>query len=44
MKKIILAAVMFIATSATIQAQLLQIGVKAGVNFASQTGDFTCKV
>jgi opacity protein-like surface antigen len=39
MKKIILAAVLFIATSATIQAQLLQIGVKAGVNFASQTGD-----
>lgn len=39
MKKIILAAVMFIATSATIQAQLVQFGVKAGVNFASQTGD-----
>jgi opacity protein-like surface antigen len=39
MKKIFLAAVLFIATSATIQAQFLQIGVKAGVNFASQTGD-----
>ncbi|PTT04955.1 PorT family protein [Flavobacterium sp. HMWF030] len=39
MKRIILAAVMFIATSATIQAQLVQFGVKAGVNFASQTGD-----
>ena len=39
MKKIFLAAVLFIATSATIQAQLLQIGVKGGVNFASQTGD-----
>lgn len=39
MKKIFLAAVLFVATSATIQAQLLQIGVKAGVNFASQTGD-----
>lgn len=39
MKKIILAAVLFMATSATIQAQLLKIGVKAGVNFASQTGD-----
>ena len=39
MKKIFLAAVLFLATSATIQAQLLQIGVKAGVNFASQTGD-----
>lgn len=39
MKKILLAAVLFMATSATIQAQLLQIGVKGGVNFASQTGD-----
>lgn len=39
MKKIILAAVLFIATSAAVQAQFLQIGVKAGVNFASQTGD-----
>jgi hypothetical protein len=39
MKKIFLAAVLFIATSATIQAQFLQVGVKAGVNFASQTGD-----
>jgi len=39
MKKILLAAVLFIATSATIQAQLLQLGVKGGVNFASQTGD-----
>lgn len=39
MKKIILAAVLFLATSATIQAQLLKIGVKAGVNFANQTGD-----
>ncbi len=39
MKKIFLAAVLFIATSATIQAQLLQLGVKGGVNFASQTGD-----
>ena len=39
MKKIFLAAVLFMATSATIQAQLLQIGIKGGVNFASQTGD-----
>ncbi|MBE8728010.1 porin family protein [Flavobacterium hungaricum] len=39
MKKIILAAVLFIATSAAVQAQFLQVGVKAGVNFASQTGD-----
>ncbi|PAM94075.1 hypothetical protein B4N84_13410 [Flavobacterium sp. IR1] len=39
MKKILLAAVLFMATSATIQAQLLKFGVKAGVNFANQTGD-----
>lgn len=39
MKKLILAAMMFIATSAAVQAQLLRLGVKAGVNFASQTGD-----
>jgi hypothetical protein len=40
MKKIFLVAVLFIATSATMQAQLLRFGVKAGVNFASQTGDY----
>jgi hypothetical protein len=39
MKKILLVAVLFLATSATIQAQLLKIGVKAGVNFANQHGD-----
>jgi hypothetical protein len=39
MKKLLLAAVLFIATSASIHAQLLKLGVKAGVNFASQTGD-----
>ncbi|UUF14635.1 MULTISPECIES: porin family protein [Flavobacterium] len=38
MKKILLAAVLFVATTATIQAQFVQIGVKAGVNFANQTG------
>ncbi|KIA99660.1 porin family protein [Flavobacterium sp. PL02] len=38
MKRIILVAVLFIATSATMQAQLLRFGVKAGVNFANQTG------
>lgn len=38
MKKILLAAVMFIATSAAVNAQFVQIGVKAGVNFANQTG------
>ncbi|SFD85420.1 porin family protein [Flavobacterium phragmitis] len=38
MKKIIVAAVLFLATSATMNAQFVQIGVKAGVNFANQTG------
>ncbi|HEX8013821.1 MAG TPA: porin family protein [Flavobacterium sp.] len=41
MKKIILAITFIIASSASIQAQLLKIGVKAGVNFANQTGDAT---
>lgn len=39
MKKIILAITFILASSASIQAQLLKIGVKAGVNFANQTGD-----
>ncbi|WP_163398986.1 porin family protein [Flavobacterium fluviatile] len=39
MKKLFLAVVLFFATAASIQAQLLKIGVKAGVNFANQTGD-----
>lgn len=39
MKKIFLIALFFLATTASIQAQLLQFGVKAGVNFANQTGD-----
>src|SRR3954465_15293967 len=39
MKKIFLVAVLFLATSASIQAQLVKFGVKAGVNFANQTGD-----
>ena len=38
MKKILLAAVLFIATTTAIQAQFIQIGVKGGVNFANQTG------
>lgn len=41
MKKIFLVAVLFLATSASIQAQLVKFGVKAGVNFANQTGDAT---
>jgi len=39
MKRIILAAVLFIAASTTSQAQLVKFGIKAGVNFANQTGD-----
>lgn len=38
MKKILLVAVMFLATSAAVNAQFVQIGVKAGANFANQTG------
>ncbi|MEO8236870.1 MAG: porin family protein [Flavobacterium sp.] len=41
MKKIFLAAVLFLVASASIQAQLVKFGVKAGVNFANQTGDAT---
>jgi len=41
MKKIILAALLFIAASTTSEAQLVKFGVKAGVNFANQTGDAT---
>lgn len=40
MKKVLLAVILFFGTAASIQAQLLKIGVKAGVNFANQTGDF----
>ncbi|WP_426483997.1 porin family protein [Flavobacterium sp. 2] len=39
MKKLFLAAVMFLTASTAIHAQLLKIGVKAGVNFANQHGD-----
>lgn len=39
MRKIVLAAILLVATSATMQAQFLRLGVKAGVNFASQRGD-----
>ncbi|MEN2414855.1 porin family protein [Flavobacterium mesophilum] len=39
MKKLFLAAVMFMMASTAIHAQLLKIGVKAGVNFANQHGD-----
>ncbi|MBP4139598.1 porin family protein [Flavobacterium geliluteum] len=38
MKKILLAAVLLVATSATLQAQFLRIGVKGGVNFANFSG------
>ena len=39
MKKILLAVVLFIAASTASQAQLVKFGIKAGVNFANQTGD-----
>ena len=38
MKKIFLAAVLFVAVSTTIQAQFLKIGVKGGINFANFSG------
>ena len=41
MKKILLAVVLFVAASTASQAQLVKFGIKAGVNFANQTGDAT---
>ena len=38
MKKIILAVVVLLAVSADMQAQLVKFGVKAGLNYANQTG------
>jgi len=38
MKKTILVAVLLLALSVNVQAQILQLGVKAGVNYANLTG------
>jgi len=38
MKKTILVAVLLLALSINVQAQILQLGVKAGVNYANLTG------
>lgn len=38
MKKTILAAVALIAMSASVQAQLVKIGIKGGINYANQNG------
>ncbi len=38
MKKPILAILLFLIVSATLQAQILQLGLKAGLNYASLTG------
>jgi opacity protein-like surface antigen len=38
MKKTILVAVLLLAVSVNVQAQLLRLGVKAGLNYANQTG------
>ncbi|MFV8327188.1 porin family protein [Flavobacterium sp. ZS1P14] len=38
MKKTILVAVLFLAVSSTMQAQLVKFGIKAGLNYANQTG------
>lgn len=38
MKKIILAAIVLLGVSASMQAQAIKFGVKAGLNYANQTG------
>ncbi|MFV5695079.1 porin family protein [Flavobacterium sp. LB3P122] len=38
MKKTILVAVLLFAVSSTMQAQLVKFGIKAGLNYANQTG------
>jgi opacity protein-like surface antigen len=38
MKKTILVTVLFVAISMNMQAQLVKFGIKAGVNYANQTG------
>lgn len=38
MKKIVLAVALLVVTSASMQAQFLRVGVKAGVNFANFSG------
>ena len=38
MKKTILISVLFLAMSVNMQAQLVKFGVKAGLNYANQTG------
>lgn len=38
MKKTIMAAIVFFAFSSNIQAQLVKIGIKGGLNYANQTG------
>ncbi|HEX9151329.1 MAG TPA: porin family protein, partial [Flavobacterium sp.] len=38
MKKTLLAAVLLFAVSSTMQAQLVKFGIKAGLNYANQTG------
>lgn len=38
MKKTILVTVLLLAISVNVQAQLLRFGIKAGLNYANQTG------
>lgn len=38
MKKILLATILFLAVSANMEAQLVKFGIKAGLNYANQTG------
>lgn len=38
MKKILLATILFLAVSVNMEAQLVKFGIKAGLNYANQTG------
>ena len=45
MKKIILVAILLLAISGNMQAQLVKFGIKGGLNYANQTGyDITLPV
>jgi hypothetical protein len=38
MKKVILATILFLAVSINMQAQLVKLGIKGGINYANQSG------
>lgn len=41
MKKVILATILFLAVSINMQAQLVKLGIKGGINYANQSGTIT---